>query len=572
MPFRSLCLFLAVSIHTASGVFAAPPPREPVAVAYLSSIDGVLDDIDYIVSAGGQPQLSQMVQGFVANLNNLEGIDRTKPVGVYAFFPVDLGGGKKDPDIIGFIPVTDIEALKKTAHLSNVLSLEATDKPNRYEFKTPEKTFAVLIDQGHAFITENAQLLDNPLPAPMALTEVLGKQYDIVIQLRREGVPPFLIEMVKFGLLSESDKEMKKLKEKNQPEDLLKVRGIEMGRSALVTVMGEARSVWVGLRVSRETRTAVIDAKLAFTDSGKVAKALTQMVESPASLAKSAGADAPAAVHFHVAMPEEAKKLSAELGRLARQKKDPVASIPEPQRTSVNALIDVVQQTVNEGEYEVLLQFTGEPQTGMTLVAGVHVADGKKLSESVMKLLPEARNSDKVGAVTLDAGEARGVHFARIDGKADEEVHAADDKSAAEKPGEKAATGAKKETKVELFYGGQPSLYVGTEASTLWLVVGDGDALKDFASLAEEPARNTDRTAKAAFGKAHLHLSDWLGLLSLSQDQKTHDFSEAARVATKDPDRDAIRFVVQPVADGLSLSLTFDEAYLNLIGASIGKK
>ena len=551
MLFRCVCLFVALCTLSVGVVSAAPPAREPVAVAYFSSLDGVLEDIDYVVTAGGQPQLSQVVRGFITNLNNLEGVDRSQPIGAFAYLPLDLSGGKKDPDIIAFVPVTDVEALKKTAHLSNVLSLEPTDKPNRYEFKTPEKTFSVLVDQGHAFISERAELLDQPLPSPASLTERLGGQYDVVIQLRRAGVPKFLWDIVMLGALSESDKELKKLKQSRDPENLLKVRAIEVGRGAFTAVMSEARSAGVGLRVSRETRSAVVDVKLEFTDSGKVTKALAQMVDSPASLAKSAEADAPAGMHLHVAFPEEVKKLSAELGRFAREKKDPTESIPEPQRTTVNSLIDVVQQTVDEGEYEFLLQFTGEPQTGMTLVAGVHVADGVKLAESVMKFLPEAKNSDKVSAVTLDAGVARGVHFARIDGKSDE-----------------ANSGEKQ---VELFYGGQPSFYVGTEASTLWLLVGDSDALNDFSSLAVEPNAVVDRAAPARFGQAHFHLSDWLGLLSLAEDHKAREFAAAARIAVKDPDRDALRLAIQPVSDGLQISLTLDEAYLNLIGAAIGK-
>ena len=510
---RSLCLFLAISVFASGEGFAAPPAREPVAVAYLASIDGVLDDIDYVVTSGGQPQLAQMVRGFITNLNNLEGIDRTQPVGVYAFLPIDLGGGKKDPDIIGFIPVTDIEALKKTAHLSNVLSLEATDKTNRYEFKTPEKTFSVLIDQGHAFVTEKPELLDFPLPSPVALTEVLSKQYDVVIHLRREGVPPLVWEFAKIGLQSQTDKEIKKLKERNQPEDQLKVRGLEMARAAAGSILNEARSAWIGVRVSRETRTAVVDVKLQFADGGQVARMLSQAVEAPSSLTASAAAELPAATHVHVHLPEALSKLATDGIRLAREKKDPTANIPEPQRRSVNNLLDVAQQTVEAGDADLLLQFTGEPQTGMSLVAGVHVADGKKLAESVMTLLPEARNSDKVAGVTLDAGAARGVHFARIDGKPDE--------------------GSSGEKNVELFYGGKPSLYVGTEASTLWLVVGGSHALQDFAALAGGSSRSTDRTSKSTFAESHLHLSDWLGLLSLSKDQKTRDFSEAARVAVE---------------------------------------
>ncbi len=546
---RCIVLICLLVPGLASQLRAETPRREPVAVAYLSSIDGVLDDVDYITTCGSQPELSQMVRGFITNLNNLEGIDRTKPMGAYAFFPSDLGSGKKDPDIVGFIPVTDVEALKKTAHLSNVLSLEPTDQPNRFEFKTPEKTLAVLIDQGHAFITDKAELLDHPLPPPASLTETLSGQYDIVIQLRREGVPKLLWDFALIGAMSATDKEVRNLKKSRLPEDVAKLKAIEMGRSAVASIMGEASSAWIGLRVSRESRTAVLDAKLSFKDAGKVAQTLSQMAGSPSSLAKSASADVPAALHLHVALTEDAKKLSREGFRLAREKQDATESIPEPQRTTVNDLIDVLQKTIDSGEYEVLLQFTGEPQTGMTTVLGLHVADGQKLAESVMKLLPEASNSDKVSAVTIDAGVARGIHFARIDGKADED-----------------------QKKEELFYGGKPSLYIGTEASTLWLLIGDQDALDDFNALKDEPLRTAIRLTRAEFGQAHLHLSDWLGLLSLAEDHKTREFTEAARIAVKDPDRDAIHFVIRPESDGLRITLTLDEAYLNLIGATVGKK
>lgn len=550
---RILSICLVIPALTGSLIAETPKPaREPVAVAYLSSIDGVLDDIDYIVTAGGQPELSQVVKGFLTNLNNLEGIDRTKPVGAFAFVPLDLGSGKKDPDVVGFIPVTDVEALQKTAHLSNILSLQPTDKPNRYEFKTPEKTLFVLVDQGHAFISEKSELLDQPLPAPASLTEVLAGQYDLVVQLRREGVPKLVWDLALIGAMAASDKELRTLEKSRESEDQAKVKGIKLARSAVASVMSEVRSVWIGLKISRESRTAVIDAKLQFADAGKVVQSLTLSAGSPSSLAQTATADVPAAVHLHAVLPEDLRGLAAEGFRLARAKQDPTESIPEPQRSSVNSLIDVLEKTIEAGNADLLLQFTGEPQTGMTAVVGIHVEEGQKLAESLKILLPQAGSSDKVDAVTMDAGEARGIHFARIDGR----------------PG----TGEGDGKKEELFYGGKPSLYVGTEASTLWLVVGDKDALQDFASLADEAPQTTDRTTSAAFGQAHLHLSDWLGLLSLAPDQKTRDFTAAARIAVKDPDRDALRFVIRPETDGLRVTLTIDEAYLNLIGAAVGKK
>lgn len=518
--------------------------REPVAVAYFSSIDSVLSDLDYIVTTGGRPELAQMIQGFITNLNNLEGIDRKQPIGLYAFVPLDISGGQKDPDIVGFIPFTSVEALQKTAHLSNVLSLESTGTTDRYEFKTPEQTLAVKIQQGIAYITPKAALLDTPLPAPQPLTSSLMGQYDVVIQVRREGVPKFLWDLVMFGAVGEMDKQIQKLKGNDSAEKQLELKVVQLARASTIATMSEVRSAWLGLNISKEDRSAQLDLKLQFADSGKVAKTLQSLVESPSPLGSPSTADAAGSAHLRFQIPSDISQLAASGIQVARERNDPLEKVPETHRQSVANILDAVTHMVQKGQGDLLLQFTGEPQTGMTLVAGIHVAEGQKLSESLQQLLPEVRRSDKVTNVTLEAGTARGVKFARIEGQ---------------------EAGSKE----KLFYGGQPSLYVGIEADTVWLLVGDNDALQDFESLTASTSSN--REANHNLAEVKLHLSDWLGLLGQAKDTKTRNFTEAARAAITDPDRDAISFTIHPESDGLKASLRFDEAYLRLIGGAIGK-
>lgn len=540
---RRLVLICVAILGPGAVLQAEAPHREPVAVAYLSSIDGALNDVEYIVSAGGRPELATMIRGFVTNLNNLDGIDRTKPIGLYAFVPLDLSGGKKDPDIVGFIPVTSVESLQKTAHLSNVLSLEGTDKPNRYEFKTPDKSFSVLVQQGHAFVTEKSGLLDQPLAMPEPLTSPLVGQYDIVVQLRKEGVPKLLWDLVMFGAVGELDKQIQKLKSDSSPEKQAQLRGVQLIRSTTIATLSEVKSGWIGLKISQEDKTAQVDVKLQFADNGKVGTSLLGLVQGPSPLANSM-ADAAGMVHLRVNVPGDVTRLATDGIQIALDKKDPLANIPEPHRSSVSSILDAVTRTVEQGQADVLLQFTGEPQTGMTAIAGIHVAEGQKLADSLTKLLPEVRNSDKVENVTMDAGTARGVKFARIDGHASGE-------------------------KEKLFYGGQPSLYVGIQPDTIWLLVGDNDAIQDFESL--ETNATATRVSDGNLAEVKLHLSDWLSLLGQAKDQKTRDFTAAARSAIKDPDHDAVSLSIRPESDGLKVSLKLDEVYLSLIGASIGK-
>lgn len=539
-----------------SVIHAATPVRQPAVVAYLSSIDGVLDDMEYVLESGNQPELFQMVKGFLTNLNDLKGIDRTLPIGVMAYVPLNLEQVTREPEVIGFLPFNNVEELRKTFHLSNLISLEPTAQPDRFELKTTEKTLYVKLDQGYAFLADKSSLLDAALVVPSTLTEVLGSQYDVVVQLRREGVPKLIWDLALVGMLTASDKELKTLRQNSSSEDALKVRGIELGRAAVVSIMTDVQSVWLGLRVSRQDHNAVLDAKLEFNPSGKVMQAMHTMVDSSSRLAHLTESDAPASLQLQLVLPEQVRRLTGDIGKAVVQKEDPVASTPEPHRDAVRSLIEVMQKTVDEGRYDLLVQLTGQAQTGMTLVVGIQVSDGQSLSSAMKALLPEIRHSDDVKEVVLDAGEARGIRFSRIEGKDDEPSDEEENRDS-----------------VDLFYGGKPSLYVGMEEKIVWLIVGDGDALDDFSSLAVETEANRTPSDDhlSHFSSACIHLSDWLGLLSMDRDPKAQEFTAAARAAVKDPDRDAVRLSIYPATDGLQMTLTFDEAYLNLLGAVVGK-
>ncbi|RLS59004.1 MAG: hypothetical protein DWH91_01360 [Planctomycetota bacterium] len=542
--FLAVLLTLSLSHATTVSLFAAPPVREPAAVAYLSSLDELLGDVSYVLETGGQPELLPVVTGFLANLNDLKGIDRTRPVGVYLYVPVDFSGSNKQPDIVGFVSVTSIEDLKQTAHLSNQISLVDGKAANRYELTTPEKTLQIRIEDGVAFIAEKAELLEAAPIAPSVLTAPLAGKYDLVVQLRREGVPKLLWDVAVIGAASQLDQHLRDLKAKSDPKSAARHQALSVARKIAVTTLDEVRSIWFGLNISRESRTLSWDVKFETVSSGKVAQALAKMVPPAAALTESATRDLPASLHLAVDLPEQIRTAIVSNLRVGRSEDTHLANVPEPQRTSLNTLLDGLTKTLESGRLELLLQFTGESQTGMSVVGGLHVADGAAMGTAINTLLPTAEESDKVESVTLNAGKARGVSFARINGQGE---------------GSREAQ----------FYGGQPSLYIGAEPSTIWFLIGNESAVQSFADLPSEP--QATRTSAPALGQFHLHMADWLGILGASADNKTQQFTEAARLAIKDPERDGIHVLLLPEDNGLRLSVTLDEAFLTLIGSRIGK-
>lgn len=548
MLVRWLSLVLLISHVSAERVFSAPPAREPVAVVYVSSLDGALDDIDYLAQAGGRPELSQQLTDLVKGLNNLKGLDRTQPFGVFAFLPIDIAAGNASPELVGFVPVTDMEALQQTVSSAPDLIASSTGTQNRYELSVAGRTFQSVMDQGHILFTERGELLDQSLPRLATLTSPLSGEYDIVIQVRQPGVPKHVWDMAMLEAMSASDLACSDLMKSSGFDDNLKTRAIELSRQALTAIMNEVRSVWLGLRVSRESRAAVLDLKFEFAKDGLVAKSLKGLVSGPAAFAWDAGAHTPAGFHLYLTLPDEAKQLMVDVAKLAREEHDPSQTVSDQQRANVSSMFDVIQQTISDGQYEVLAQFVGQTQGGMTLVIGAHVSDGNKLSDAVTKILPSTVRRGAVADIQLDAGQAREVRFARIDQRMKDPEH---------------------ERRMRIFYGGKPSLYLGTESQTLWLLVGGNDALSDFSKVPTMPNRESASGSSNSMMQASIHLSDWMGLLSQTNGKRDRERTAAARAALKDPERDEIRLNVMPVSDGLQVSLSLDEAYLNLISTAV---
>lgn len=550
MLVRWLSLVLVISHVSAGWVLSAPPAREPAAVVYMSSLDGALDDIDYLAHAGGRPELSQQLTDLVAGLNSLQGIDRRQPFGIFAFLPIDIAAGNASPELVGFIPITDMDALEQTvvSSTSAAFFVSSMGVQNRYQLATARRTFQVLVDQGHILFTEKGELLDQPLPRPAMLTAPLSGQYDIVIQLRQPGVPKHVWDMVGVEAISASNRAIANWGQSTVEDAKLKVLAAELSRRALAAVVSEIRSVWLGLRVSRESRNAVVDLKFEFTKDGQVAKTLHGLASGPAAFARDADAHTPAGFHLHLTIPDEAKPLVDEVGRRIRKELEPGPTVADQQRANVTAMFDAVQQTVREGRYDVLAQFVGQTQGGMTLVVGVRTADGKKLSEAVTKILPSTVQRGDVAGIQLDAGEARGVRFSRIDQKLKDPDH---------------------ERRIGVFYGSKPSLYLGVEPQTLWLLVGDHDALDDFSKVPKRAHRATATGPSSTMMQASIHLSDWMGLLSQTNGKRDRERTAAALAALKDPERDEVRLSVMSLSDGLQVSLSLDEAYLNLMSAAV---
>ena len=81
---------------------------DPAVIISIASVDEQLDDVEHMVSAAGFAQFAPMVQMGVSEY--LNGIDRSKPIGVMMYFEDD----DPMPIVLAAIPVTDFEDVLDT--------------------------------------------------------------------------------------------------------------------------------------------------------------------------------------------------------------------------------------------------------------------------------------------------------------------------------------------------------------------------------------------------------------------------------------------------------------------------
>ncbi|MBX3441278.1 MAG: hypothetical protein KF774_02640 [Planctomyces sp.] len=537
-PVRWLVLILALGTASRADAQNATPP---LAVAAIASIDAVLDDVDYLFDASGHPQYAQFVRGLVANLNELKGIDRGRPLGVMVFFPQTLGA---DPDAAVFIPVADIEQLKSTARLGNVISLEDDAQPGRLVLKTPEKSIPVRLEHGYAFLSEKPDVLLRTLPDPSSVMGDLLSRYDGAISLRREGIPVHLALMARGtldGLLASTRSQAQG---GTETETQLVQDSLGFGGQIARALFEDTERLEAGWRLERDARSLVIEgAVVAGSGKPRIPNAFQSLAEGSPRFGALAAEAAPMGLVLHVNLPVELREMIGRALDLSQQKAEGEtergAAILLPH---VRTLFSTLRRTAEAGQLDAVFQVVGGPPDHFTAIGGIALADGEPLARAVQAVLPFAQASPEGRKIDMNAMEIRGVAFHRVRG-------------VAERPQD------------QLLYGEDAALLVGVAHDAIWFAIG-GEEARDRLEEAMGASGAADGDA-GRLAAARLHLTDWLGLVRDEGDEAARQFRAVAQRAFPQPEDDQLEIAIAPVDRGLQLRITLEEGYLRMIGHAI---
>ena len=128
----------------------------PLVIFNVASLDRLLGDVRYLFVAAGQDQINEQIAAGIAGVNDLKGLDRTKPFGGMIF---RAPGIPPRPVFVGYVPVSNIQELTQTiAGGDGPGQLKKIEgETDRYELVGREGNQQVILKAGYAFISAEAE-------------------------------------------------------------------------------------------------------------------------------------------------------------------------------------------------------------------------------------------------------------------------------------------------------------------------------------------------------------------------------------------------------------------------------
>jgi uncharacterized protein YejL (UPF0352 family) len=419
---KRMSLWMTATALLALGV-AYPAARagaaeaKPVAVVSFAGYDALKKDLGFIGEISGTPELAQAAEGMLAivtRFQGLAGLDKTKPIGAAIFLSEE-----KKPSGYLFIPVANLD---KLLDVLQDFVIDVEDDGEGYStFKLkngPELTMRET--KGWVYISMSKELLADVAADPATLLGDLPKRYDLAVQINIGNVPENLIEEAVAQMRAGAEQQLRRNAERGDAQaQAIAEAFTETTLESITQAIKDLQSYTLGLAIDSDTRSAYFDVQVDMKDGSRLAKQLNSAVDSAKPTTLPGLADAARVFNLHFNSPisgEDAKILT----KLIDDGRKPLEEnldneIPnEDERAvikkAVNTVIDVAKGTLEGGLINGGAVVTGEGP--FSVVAGLHVSDGKKLEAMAKDLLKyAAERNDDFPEVKFDAETKSGITY-----------------------------------------------------------------------------------------------------------------------------------------------------------------
>jgi len=521
------------------------PMDEPAVILCVASIDRVLEDVDYIGKAAGLPVYPQLLRGFLDGLNQLKGIDRTRPFGAALYLDRENPGAEPLP--ILFVPVSQVDDLEVT--LSHVgMKLQPADQLPDFVLTINGRTHPLRIEDGYARLTTpDRPQVDLSAMVIQELTADVASDYDIAVRFRRIGIPQKEITKMLDELVADQSRSAERHEGESKQEYELR-RKLEKTILALIkSLLQETQEVAFGWRLSETDQLGTLDVTLSLIEKGTLNTLLHELSPRLQPFADVSRDDAPLSIVSAVHLTDHGKQLTREtLGHIRNEfDKELGDSVDDEKRRKILGGFQSLSDTVDAGDLAAMARFVPNQEKHLVFAAATHVLGSPQVNETLTNVLPHAIDSPNIAEVRLDAATVLGLSLHQLISR---EVRKQDAR----------------------LYGEDASIWTGANEDIVWFMIG-GEQLPEAISQTVENISVIDANSdfqndgdSAPIIELSFHLLGWLDVAKGAGRKAEQLLGASTKAFPAGATDDRIHATLTADDNQLQLKIKIDEGYLRL--------
>lgn len=544
----TLC-FLAMGVLVFASSASAAEPRkgnidwnQPIAVASIASIDRVLEDIDYLFETTDKLEYPAMIKGFLAQYRNLEGLDKSKPLGVFVFLDKGIS---PQPVVVGFVPIQDLDELTKT--LGEVgFQLSAVDgKKDRYQLALPSFSLHLKMAHGYAFVQLKSEALDREFYNPDNYTKALAAKYDIAGSLLLQNVPEPMRMMAVDLANAKIDEELTRKRNENDLQFQARKETSQFLLKQVDLVAKDGQDLTVGYSLSKEKKKILIQIGVDAKSGSQLAENLKKLSQSTSqySYLNAAAVDF---LGYSVLPLRQNIEQKAILDLIEKSKSNvpPILLGDESNPGPVGKMIESTKATIHSGKLDSHVQILQTSSGKPALVAALKLKKGDTFKHGLQEFFDLMQQAEDTKGIEGNVAEVEGVAIHQITPNNIEK-------------------GAKD------FFGDNPVVFVGCGPDECWLAMGEAPSLDLLKQSISARKRNGSQSKQGSSFLLSLKMAPAMTLVE--DTAKNQDFIKSAKVAFASGG-DLMTFYPKIMGNQASLNLELGEGFVRLISLAIANR
>ncbi len=513
--------------------------NKPIAVASIAGIDRVMEDIDYLFETVQKPEYPAMIKGFLAQYRNLEGLDKTKPLGAFVFL---TEGISPQPTVVGFVPVKNLEELTKTLGEVGFLLAPVEGKENRYTLALPTFSLHIKMAHGYAFLQIKSEALDRDFYHPDNYTSALSKEYDIAGSLLLSNVPEPMRMMAVDLISAKMDEQMPRKPVENDIRYRSRKETTLFLLKQFELISQDGNNLTIGYSLSRKNKQIRLHLGVEARPDSQLGQELKQFSTSTSQYSY-LNADASDFLGYSL-LPlrkEVEQKTMLDLIEQSQSKIPPILLGDEANPGPVSKMLESAKATIRSGKLDSHIQLRQTSQGKPAVIASLKLTEGAAFQQGLQDLFALMKQAEETQGMEANVAEVDGITIHKIVPK-----------------------GMKKKTKE--FFGENPVIFVGCGPEECWLAMGEEESLDLLKQAISKRKSNSGRNQT---GSAFLVSLKMASLISLADETaKNQDFMESAKVAFASGG-DLLTLYPKITANQASLNLELGEGFIRLISLAI---